>query len=54
MVIKITSRFFGMLGAAACADAAGAAAAVVVALVAAIADPPEFTAVDDGFAFCES
>jgi hypothetical protein len=61
IVIKITSRFFGMLGAlepAPCADAAGTVLAVVLApddaLVAAIADPPEFAVVGEAFAFCET
>src|ERR1700710_1100391 len=57
IVIKITSRFFGMLGAlepAACADVTGVVLALDAALVEAIADPPEFTAVGDAFAFCET
>jgi hypothetical protein len=56
MVIKITSRFLGMLGAATCVDAAGAE--VVLAMLdpvdAAIADPLVFAAVDDVDECCES
>jgi hypothetical protein len=54
IVIKITSRFFGMLGAAAFADATVAAFVLGDALAPAIADPLVFAVFCDADEFCES